>query len=488
MGLHRKPRVLLIKCRSLSPVVNSWTPPLGVLYLTSYLRQQAKADVQVIDVVLKGNPRKAIVDAVREMAPDLVGLSALSCEAVMLHDVARIVRSVQPGVAVVAGGPYPSSDPTSVLSDWNVDVAVVGEGEQTVLELTRLVMDEGPAWRLSMSLASIQGIAVRGADGTPFLSPPRSPILDLDSLPLPAWDAIDLSWFWRHLSISTAGIRPYLPLFTSRGCPFQCIYCHQIFGKRFRCRSPEGVLEEISWLHRQFGIRDFEFLDDSININRQRFTSLLSGIQQLGIRPMLHFPNGVRTDLLEAEDIRLLHQVGAGEVSVAVETVSPRLQKLIGKNLDLEKVDRNIQLMARLRIFTRGFFMLGLPSETERELRDTIDYAVHCGLHLAFFHVTTPFPGTAVHDEFFRRGKLPEEVNAIDHDFAGSRFNGSDVPDGRFRWLFQQAYARFYSRPGRVLRILRDRPYPVGYGSNVIGLLKKVLPIPAKWGNLDPRI
>mgnify|MGYP001099282374 CR=1 FL=1 len=389
----------------------------------------------------------------------------------MLHQAAQAVRSVGPDVPVVAGGPYASSDPFTLLSDRNIDVAVIGEGEETLLDLARCIQEEGPAWK--SHLATIPGTVSRSEDGLVHHSPPRPPITDLDSLPKPAWDTIDVRWFWTHRSLSTAGVRPYMPIFTSRGCPYACTYCHNIFGRSFRARSPESVLEELVELQRTFGVNDFEFLDDIINLDKRRFIAILAGLLERNMHPKLHFPNGVRTDRLNEEEIRLVHQVGAGEVSVAVETASTRLQKQINKNLDLDKVWRNIELMAKLRVFTRGFFMLGYPTETEEEMQATIEYAAKSRLHLAEFFVINPFPGTAIFDEFKALGKLPENVNSIDYEYVGAPFNGSEIPDARFRNLFRQAYTSFYFRPGRIARILRDRPYASGYTDGLYSLLAK---------------
>jgi len=465
-------RVLLIKSRSMQSKVTSFTPPLGVLYLAAHLRKHLGAEVRVADVLHMKNPAQEIAGAVRHLQPDLVGLSGLTCEDFMLHQAAQIVRSVLPGVPLVAGGPYASSDPARLLSDRNIDAAVIGEGEETLLELVRCVQEEGPAWK--SSLAAIAGVASRGENGAVRHSPPRPPISDLDSLPPPAWDAIDVRWFWARRSMSTAGVRPYMPIFTSRGCPYSCTYCHNLFGRKFRARSPESVVEEMAELQQVFGVNDFEFLDDSINLDRQRFAAILTGLLDRGLHPMLHFPNGVRTDHLTEEEIRLIHQVGAGEISVAVETASPRLQKRTKKNLDLEKVRRNIELMAKLRIFTRGFFMLGYPTETEEELRATIEYAAASRLHLATFFIANPFPGTAMFDEFKSLGKLPEDLDSVDYEYVGTSFNASEVSDARFRTLFRQAYARFYFQPKRIARILRDRPYLSGYGLNLYSLVRVV--------------
>ena len=466
-------RVLLFKSRSLKSKVDSFTPPLGVLYLAAYLRARLGAEVQVVDMLRLHDPAIDLARIVRETSPHLIGLSGLTSEAVMLHHAARIARSVRPDVPMFAGGPYPSSDPDTLLTDRNIDAAVIGEGEETLLDLARHVDQEGPSWPSPRSLAEVPGVAFRGDDGAVVRSASRPPIDDLDAIPWPDWTQIDPSWFWTRRSMATAGVRPYMPIFTSRGCPYRCTYCHNLFEARFRTRSPESVVEEIVSLHRRYGVSDFEFIDDSINLNKRRFIEILQGIEASGVRPKLHFPNGVRTDRLDEETIRLLHRVGAGEVSVAVETASPRLQALTRKHLNLDVVTRNIELMADLRVFMRGFFMLGYPTETEEELLATIDYAARSRLHLASFHVTNPFPGTLIHEEFKARGKLREDINPIDYEYVSAPFNGSEVPDARFQELFRKAYSDFYFQPGRMLRVLRDRPYHTGYADSLRSLIRK---------------
>jgi radical SAM superfamily enzyme YgiQ (UPF0313 family) len=149
----------------------------------------------------------------------------------MLHQSARIAKTIRPGVPVIAGGPYPSSDPEKLLSDRNIDLAVIGEGEETLLDLALSIQGEGGPFVTSASLAAIRGVAYRDEDGAVHLSPPRPPIEDLDSLPPPAWDTINVRWFWTHRSHSTAGLRPYMPIFTSRGCPYRCTYCHSTLAR-----------------------------------------------------------------------------------------------------------------------------------------------------------------------------------------------------------------------------------------------------------------
>jgi len=469
----KRPSVLLVKSRSLVSKITATTPPLGLLYIAAYLRDRLKADVRVIDAALEADAAKAVRDAVRSSRPDVVGVSAITAEAFLAHRVAEAVKAEAPGLPVVFGGPHASSDPEQVTADTNVDAAVIGEGEETFAELVRLISDSGPGWKAPAVLASVAGIAWRDESGF-RTSAPRPPIGDLDALPFPAWDLIDYRHFWDRPGMATVGVRPYLTMFTSRGCPYRCVFCHQLFGKKFRARSPENVAEETSRLLKM-GVSHIEVLDDIANFDGTRFDRILETMLEKDLHPVLSFPNAIRADLMQERSLDLLKKVGAGEVSVAIETASERLQKLMGKNLSIEKARRTIEMLADRRIFTRGFFILGLPTETEAEMRSTIRFARDSRLHLALFFTPNPFRNTGFYDMFAKAGKLPAQAHSIDYEYYGSPFNASEVPDKKYRFLYRRAYYCFYFNPKRMFYLLRDRPFPLSYvPARVYSMLTKV--------------
>jgi radical SAM superfamily enzyme YgiQ (UPF0313 family) len=432
------------------------TPPLGLLYIAACLRERLNANVRVVDAALEADPLRALRSAIRSCRPDVVGISALTAEALLAHAAADAVKTDDHTVPVVMGGPHPSSDPELVLKDANVDAVVIGEGEDTFTELARLIASEGPGWKKPELLRAVDGLAF-AAEGRVEISRPRAPITNLDALPFPAWDLIDYKKFWDRGSMASAGIRPYFTMFTSRGCPYRCVYCHQLFGKTFRARSPESVAEETARLLKM-GARDIEILDDIANFKQDRFDRMLELMLERNLHPTLSFPNAIRADLMQERSIDLLKRVGVGEVSVAVETASERLQKLLGKNLSLDKVSRTIDLLADRRIFSRGFFMLGFPTETEAEMRSTIKFAHGSRLHLALFFTPNPFRDTGLYEMYEKAGKLPKDARSIDYEYYGAPFNASEVPEERYRRLYRWAYYGFYANPLRAARILRDRP------------------------------
>jgi radical SAM superfamily enzyme YgiQ (UPF0313 family) len=454
----KRPRVLLIKSRSLATKLQGASmPPLGLLYVAAALRARLGADVRILDAYLDRDILKRTAEEAGVWMPDVVGISALTAESFLAGKIAAAVKASAPAVPVVLGGPYPSSDPEGALADPCVDAAVIGEGEETFCELAAIIAAEGPRWKMPGAADRVAGLAL-SRDGAVERTAPRPPIANLDSLPLPAWDLIDYKKFWKTGGMASVGVRPYLPLFTSRGCPYRCVYCHSIFGKRFRGRSPESVAEEVSLIHR-LGTRDIEVLDDIANFDADRFDGTLELLLRRGLESKLSFPNGIRADIVRPESLDLLKRVGTGEISVAVETASQRLQELIGKNLSLEKISRTIDMLAARRIFTRGFFMLGLPTETEEELRATIRFACESRLHIALFFTPNPYPNTGLREMYEKAGRLPSAVNSIDYEYTAAPFNASAMSDETYHRLYRGAFLKFHLDPVRVLRIARDAPF-----------------------------
>lgn len=453
----KRPRVLLVKSRSLATKLRGASmPPLGLLYIASFLRSRLSAEVRLLDARLEPDLLSAVTAAVRASRPDVVGVSALTAEAFLAHQIAAAVKAADPSVPVVLGGPYPSSDPDGVLADQNTDAAVIGEGEETFAELTRVIAEEGPRWNAPGAADGVAGLALRAGD-TVTRTPARVPSVHPDALPFPAWDLVDYKKFWKTGGMASVGVRPYLPLYTSRGCPFHCVYCHQIFGKAFRGRSPESVAAEVE-LIRSLGTREIEVLDDVANYDPDRFDGLLQELLRRGLNTVLNFPNGLRADLLRESTADLLKRAGTADVAMGIETASPRLQGLINKNLSMEAATRGINLLASRRIFCRGLFLLGLPTETESEMRATIRYACQSRLHLALFFTPTPFPGTGLYEMFRSAGKLPADRSTIDFEYTAAPFNASAMSDETYLRLYRGAFLKFHLDPARVFRIVRDGP------------------------------
>ncbi len=269
-------RILLIKCRFLKEGLHVITPPLGITYLASYIRTKERdAKIKLIDMEAFSKNEEGVFEEIKKFSPDVVGLSALTIEAEQMHKIASLVKKLSKNIPVIAGGPHPSMFPYDVLTDENIDYVVKGEGEITFYELLRSLS-------AGKSPEGVKGIYFR-EDGNIVFTGEREPIYDLDSLPFPAWDLLDIKRYKRVKKFTLVRSNLlYLPIFTSRACPYECIYCHSLFGRGFRKRSPLNVVSEMEEFINRFGVQKFEVVDDIFNLDEERAKNICEMIIKRG--------------------------------------------------------------------------------------------------------------------------------------------------------------------------------------------------------------
>ena len=460
------------------------TLPLGILSLASYLRLRGLTDIRIVD--MRAHTPRVSLDqaraAISAYQPDIVGITALSLEADAAHQALAMVRQLFPQCVTIMGGPYPTATPELALADPALDYAVLSEGEETCWELIEAILDRGrpqPA-----SVAQIAGLAYRGPDGQIMRTPPRPPIMDMSSLPWPAYDLVDMKAYFSqlhtHLSPQQAHAR-YAPLFTSRGCPFGCIYCQHMFGRRIRYRPPEQVLAQIVHLVETYGVREIHFEDDSFNVDMDRAKRIFDLIAGADLGVKIAFPNGVRADFVDPVFMAKAKAAGVYSIAFGIETASPRIREMIHKSLALEKVTQAIDLAYEHGIWSIGFFMLGFPGETREEMEETIEFAARSKLTTASLHSVIPLPATPLWDLVTQtHPELIETATQFDFEFTGQPM--ASVTEKEFQSIFARAFRRFYFSPARLWRLWMlhpDKPWLLRtLPDRVWGLLKRGLPLP----------
>ncbi len=446
------PKVALVQ-PSISPDLDATTRntgslPLGCMYLASALQKELGADCRILDTRLSHPSAHQVSDWISLDKPDIIGISTTTPTAPHMHAISSECKARFPDIPVIVGGPHASADMDDVLSDPNVDILVFGEGEITLVDLVR-------ALSRGESLDDIPGTAHRNL-GEVKINPPRPYIDDLDSIHFPAWDLIDyeasLSKLGR-ISVLSKSSR-HMPVFTTRACPFKCIYCHNIFGKKLRSRSPENVLSELHTLYRDYGVREFEIMDDCCNLG-PHFEEFLRAFRDSSMEDaVLSFPNGLRTDLLDERTLLLMKEARTYRLSIAVETASPRLQKLIKKNLNLDKIAEVARIASDLGIILHGFFMLGFPSETLEEMDQTVSFALDMNIDYAYFLAVNPFKGTEISNIAHDMGCCVN-TEPSGYGFFRTAHNLSNVPNDVLGKLIRDANRRFYLSFRRLFRFIR---------------------------------
>lgn len=423
------------------------------MYLAAYVRAKFAIDIRIICQEVEGYSNEVLVKTALSYSPDIIGLSCMTPYAQSLPEITVSMRAAMPKVRLILGGPHISAFRQEAFEITAADAAVIGEGERSFELFIEAVKNVS-------GLDSIPGLLWRDEHGQVITNPGSAPIVEeLDSLPMPAYDLIDLRKYWRMQSMPPIPTQRYISLLSSRGCPYGCIWCHNIFGRRFRAHSPQRMVEEIKEGVKRYHVNEVEFMDDCFNLKPSRVVAFSDLLLKESGRINLAFPNALRTDILDQSAIDALVEAGMFFTCLALESGSPRIQRMTRKNLDIEKFLEGVELITNRKVFTQGFMMLGFPTETAEEMEMTINVAANSRLHLGSFFLVTPYPNTPLYeyakDHMADRGDNPIFSSM---DFLTSHVNMSAVSDTQLASYFRKAMRTFYFRPERFVRICRDFP------------------------------
>jgi anaerobic magnesium-protoporphyrin IX monomethyl ester cyclase len=437
-------RVLLVNPKSHLPIDTRVSPSLGLAYLAAVSERRGD-EVRIHD----GDVEDTLVqDVVRAFRPDLIGISANTTQVMSAWNEAARIKEVAGEIPIVLGGPHPTVLPHESAALPQIDLVARGEGEGTWEELSERLA-AGRDWR------GVAGLTYRH-DGEIIDEPSRA-ALELRELPRPAYHLFNMTRY-TNVQPATDRIKGFsFPIMTSRGCPYRCSYCSQIMERRWRMRSAEDVVDEWEWLVRDLGAAEIGVLDDSFNIQRQRVLDICDLLIE---RRLSHIPwimiNGIRANLTDEELLGKMRAAGCVRTAFGVESGNQEiLDSVIHKQLTLDQVRSAFAAAKKVNMETIGFFMIGMPGETEQTMEETIRFACELDPLVANFSIATPFPGTEMYDMVREHGRILAD-NWDDFVFfeGTARFEYPNLPAELVERKWKEAYRRFYLRPRRVLRTL----------------------------------
>lgn len=445
-------RVLLIKYhenRGLNPYhpksvtkVTGCFPPLGLLYLAAVLRSRGLADVEVYDANVGQDDSETFRRRVGSSGAQIVGFTSSTFEWLTTLEAVRMAKEELPEALIVVGGPAVGAYPRECLASGDIDIGVIGEGEETFAEIVKR-FDSG------QSLSDIRGTVCR-VNGGLRVNPARPYIEDLDSLPFPARELVD------HTAYSAIFIRkPFATVITSRGCPFRCSFCSRIyFGTKVRSRSAESVVAEFEDCVDRFGVREIMVYDDTFGINARVARRICDLIIARG--ESFRWSVRTRVDCVDADLLERLRRAGCYKLHMGVESGSQRILDAMKKGITLEQIREVFRLANQLGFETVGYFMFGYPGETLETMQLTRQLSLELGLTWADFSITTPAPRTELNDEFERQGyidgdfwrryTLGEPIDRLPY------FTTSSFDDKRLEQILHKAYTDFYLRPSVICK------------------------------------
>ncbi len=373
-------RVLLIN--PYYPISETPSPPLGLAFLAGALERTGNR-VKLLDCVVFPFSRDWLASMLRDFHPELVGATAVTMTVDHALEALESVKALDPSITTVIGGPHATFCATEILQSCDqVDVVVCGEGENTLVALTK-ALESKASWE------GIPGIAFR--DGHRIAATASPPLADLDELAPPARHLIPLGRY-RALGMPVS-------MTTSRGCPYKCIFCvgRKMVGARVRYRDPVRVVDEMEDLS-TLDFHQINLADDLFTANADHCLAVCNEILNRGLR--VKWTSFARVDTVSRQMLDKMRQAGCTTVSFGVESGSPEMLRRIKKGITLEQVVHAMQLCRDCGIDPHASFILGLPGETETTLRQTLAFGERLkamGVSHGF-HILAPFPGTDVRE------------------------------------------------------------------------------------------
>lgn len=361
--------------------------PTGTGIIAALLRQ-AGYRVAVIDVNGLRCSDDDVVEQIERLDPAVIGIGGLISTYGWVKRMSRRIKDRRPATPIVLGGSVGTSIIETALRHLAVDVIAVGEADETVLEVMPVLMNGG-------KLEEIRGLAYL-EEGQVVRTAERELIGDLDKLPYPAWDVFPMSVY---LDNPVVGVGKDIDIISSRGCPFSCKYCYRIFGRRFRARSAENVVGEMTALKRDYDIDFVSFQDDCFVVDKERVYAICDLLEETGLSRELRWSCTGRVTVCDREMLQRMRQAGCVSVSYGIESGSETILKAMAKNATLEQAKTAIRNSREAGLRCPVSFMIGYPGETRETVMETVDFCRDMNIPLSALMFTCPYPGTPLYEE-----------------------------------------------------------------------------------------
>lgn len=413
-------------------------PPLGLASIAAWLEAHG-IGADIVDCFADPDSDRTILDYVRESRPDFVGFSCTTSSFIDGHRLALLVKEANPAVKTIFGGAHVSALREKVLADFpGVDFAVVGEGEECVREI---IQAEG------LGLEHIEGLVYRGPDGAPVFTGFRKELLDLDSLPFPAYEKLAGFPEKYKLPIFNYPKTPNTSCISSRGCPYACSYCDRsVFRRSFRYNSAAYLYRHMTYLKERFGISHINFYDDQFTFNRKRVEEFCRLIidNSLGMT----FNCAVRAEHIDFDLLKLMKQAGCWMISLGIETGDEDLLAQHRQNADLAMLADKIRMIHKAGIRVKGLLMMGLPGESEESIKKSMNYVFSLPVDDFNLSKFTPFPGSPLYEKVDDLGEFIEDWERMDcMEFLF-------IPKGMTKERMDELFINFYKSHYTRIKVL----------------------------------
>jgi anaerobic magnesium-protoporphyrin IX monomethyl ester cyclase len=441
-------------------------PPLGLATIISYLEEKLPLkDYKVIDA----NYDDVLTETIN-YKPDLVAISATTIDYAKAIDYADSVKK-NLDCTIIIGGVHITYLPLSLKKCF--DVGVIGEGEETALEVFKLFKNNSSLPIDSMK--SIRGIVYHDSNAVK-ITPPRPCIEDLDSMPMPNLRVFNKQYWKPRFDIIGYKYSIYGDMISSKGCPFNCKFCASPkTDRKVRFKSAERVVQEMKYLVEEFGVKNIFMEDDLFTINVSRINKIHDLMKKEGILTKLKIACTARSNTINDEICSALKRINVILLSFGFESGNERMLKYLkGESISIDAHKKAIGLCNKHQIMCIGSVIMGSPTETIAEMKDTVNFLRYCRKnHVALVrsYITTPFPGSFFWDMAVAKGKVSSDMDW--HEYSKRDFTtefsiehpillDEDIPFDDFKKVFNEGRSVLASYRYKLwFKYLFNAPYPM---------------------------
>lgn len=430
----------------------------------AFVREKGYSDVEVLDCTVLGIPIEEIGGKVKEKSPDVVVFGdMIHCsvgfgEIWHFNQAAANIKQVLPKLKIIAGGLWYSSMPVDTLEENPaIDYVVMGE-EEAFYDLIKGI-DTGAV------IKDIPGIATR-IEGKPALGPHRPLLMDLDSLPLPAYDLFPMKEYVGHTYW-----KPFVEMVTSRGCPSACTFCYEWdqYDPRspndflkWRAKSPERVIEELNLLHEKYGVKVVVIQDDNFNVTPDRVEKFCR-MKIESKNPIKWVSLGRAVDWVNCEKILpLMKESGLFMGVFGIEVTTPEELKKIAKGITLDQIKKTIDILRAQDIAIVADIMMGFDDDTEQIIKQRFEFTDQVDPDILWIGYVTPAPNSPIWRQRMKRGEIdPKKIDFREWDFLHPVMATKHLSVEDYGRLGSWCMREFFSKPGRIQRIMTSNFDPL---------------------------
>jgi anaerobic magnesium-protoporphyrin IX monomethyl ester cyclase len=432
---------------SINKVQGIYTP-LGLAYLAACAEKNGYS-VKIIDMEAEELMPGDMYSRMRDMKPDLVGVTSMTPNIAGALEILKITKEVSKDIKTVIGGTQMSVYPKETMSRDFVDFGILGEGEESFIDLLHGKLEA-------------DGIAYK-VNGRVVLNKVRAPIKNLDTVPFPARHLLPTKKYFTVIAKY-----PVTSMLAARGCPFNCNFCYKDEYLHYRARSVENVIEEIELCIKDYKVKEIAFYNDCFP-DKRWVREMCETILRKNIKVSWSSPQ--RIDLVDKELLTLMKRAGCTCLRYGVESGDQFILNMMNKKTNLEELRKVFKITHEVGIDTFGFFMIGYAYENEQTIRETINFAKELNPDWVMFTVATPLPNTEFMNQV--KGKIDEDY-WIKETLGQNNGRIPYVMEGADKWC-GRAYKEFYLRPQFVIKkvkSLRNFDQFVRYAKGGLSLIK----------------